>query len=151
MSDKKANDQKVQALLDKVNEQKQEVERLSKRPSWRTNCAFTFDDRNISSKMLNLNTANDERTIVLALAYLIEKERAWNDARKELGLDKQEFEWNGFKISDWREDFKARLDRVTIEDKKKALKTMEAKLSKLMSEEARTSKELEEIEKLLGN
>jgi hypothetical protein len=150
MSTKQTNDTKVQALLKVVEGKKEEVKRLSKKPSWRTNCAFTFDDKTgMSMKMLNLNTANKEEAIIQALSWLIQKESAYSQAREELGLDEKEFQWNGFLVSDWREDFKSRLERITIEDKKKELETLDKKLSKLLSEEARTKNELEEIENLL--
>lgn len=149
---KQANDQKVQQLMAVVEERKEEIKKLSKRQAWRTNQAFRFDDRDLGNKpMINLNTVNDERSICLMMSFLLEKENHWTEAREMLGLDKEPFQWNGFTITDWKDDLKDRLDRIQIDDKKKQLATLEKKLSKLLSEEARNAKELDEIEKLLGD
>ena len=140
------NDEMIKTLLAKVETQKKDLGDKP-RASWRTNGIFKFDPLGTH---FNLNTVADYSHLVEALAFLIQRKSALEAAGKELGVDAQEFKWNGYTYQDYVEDFKTRLTIVNWEHKKRLLDETKAKLSTLVSEEARTEMELESISKLLG-
>lgn len=138
------NDDIIKQLMTKVATQK---EALGTKPkvSWKTNGVFQFDKTN----HLNMNTVNDSGKLVLALAHLLVQNTSTLEAAKMLNVNPPKFDWSGYSIEDWIEDFKMRLSIISWEAKKAQLDATQAKLSQLVSEEARTEMELENIAKSL--
>jgi len=87
--------------------------------------------------------------LATALGFLISQEESFIKACEQLGV-KGEFKWDGYSVNDWREDFLTRIRVIEYDKKKKVLDVTKAKLSSLVSEEARTEMELEDIKKILG-
>lgn len=139
------NDETIKLLMAKVAEQK---EALGNKPrvSWRTNGLFKFNDQ----ASFNLNAVREEALLVEALAFILGKSQHRIEASKMLGVAAPKFEFNGYSMTDWFEDFKTRLSVLAWEAKKKQLDATEEKLSTLISEEARTETELDNITKSLG-
>lgn len=140
------NDETIKALMAKIEAKKAS---LGTKPkiSWKTNGLFRYDD----NRHINLNTVNDLVTLVEALAFLYSGMGALQKAHETLGVSsKFTMEWRGFPMADWEADFKLKAESLVWEEENKKLKVLEAKLKTLVSEEARTEMELEDISKLLG-
>ena len=141
------NDLRIKEMLAKVEAQRKD---LGEKPkvSWKTNGIFKYDDR----KYLNINVAT-ETDLIESLAFLYKCDSYRNAAILELGINSselQEFHFNGYPIKDYVEDFKTRISVMKWEKKKNLLSITEKRLKDLVSEEAKTEMELDDINKLLG-
>lgn len=141
-------DERIQKLFDKVQIKKAEIAK-AERPNWLTNCTFGYDENLVVNRM-NLHTVSDVDKIVKATAFLMLNADAHERACKELGVESK-FEWMGYPVSSWIEDFKTRITKIKIADKKKELDTYETNLNKLISPERRKEMEIEAMEKALGD
>lgn len=141
----KNNDAVIKELLEKVEEQKVSLGTRGK-VALVTNGVFKRDNANF----FNINTVVDYSLLAGALGFLITQEEAFEEACKRLGI-KAEFKWDGYKAEEWEEDFKTRVKIVEWDKKKKVLEATQLKLKTLVSEEAKTEMELEDIKKILGN
>jgi hypothetical protein len=139
------NDDKIKELMAKVALQKEQLG-AKPRVSWKTNGIFKFSP----TEHLNLNVVRGSDTLVNALAFLLEKNKSVVEAAKMLGVSAPTFKYNDYTLEDYVEDFKTRLAVIKYEDRKAQLEATEAKLSQLVSEEARTEMEIDKIEKLIG-
>lgn len=140
-------DEKIQKLFDKVQQKKEEIAKAEK-PRWQTNCSFGYDENSASGR-INLHTVSDVEQIVKAMAFLISKSETYEKARKLLGLAPKKFEWLGFSVDAWAEDFRTRITKIQLSEKKKELEKYEKTLDTLISPERRAELELEAIEKAL--
>jgi hypothetical protein len=138
------HDDKIKQLLSKIDSEKKS---LGSKPkvSWNTNCIFRFDD----NKHFNLNTISDPGYLVRALGFLLEKAGTQKEAAKRLGVENYVFDWKGYSLQDWEEDFKLKADIIAYNGKQKKLQALQKKLKDLRSEEAKTGDALSEIEALL--
>jgi hypothetical protein len=142
----KSNDVTIKALMAKI-EEKRATLGVKPKVAWKTNALFKYDD----NKHFNLNTINDISILVDALAFLYAQMGGMQKACETLGV-KSSFtmEWKGFALADWEADFKAKAAGIVWEEESKKLRALEDKLRALVSEEARTEMELEDISKILG-
>lgn len=141
---KQNNDAVIKDLLQKVEDQKASLGTKEK-VAWNTNGVFKYR----GGDFFNLNTVTDPTVLANALAVLISQESSFKDACKRLGI-KADYKWDGYAVSDWEEDFLTRMRVIEWDKKKKTLDTTKAKLNTLVSEEAKTEMELEDIKKLLA-
>lgn len=139
------HDDKIKLLLAKVEEQQNNLG-VKPKASWNTNGIFKYKD---GTNFFNLNTVRDAQPLVEALACLLEKESLHQQAAERLGVAIKPFLWDGNSICDWEKDFKKRLDIIGWEARKAQLDDTKKKLKSLVSEEAKTEMELEDIEKSL--
>lgn len=138
-------DGKIKQLLDRVNLKKK---KLGTKPkiSWNTNCMFRYDDNNY----FNLNTVKDTKTLVSALAFLLETQTMRKEAAKRLCVEcSDSFDWRGFSLRDWEQDFKLKVELIQWNVRQKDLAGLQKQLKGLVSEEAKTEMALEEIAKML--
>jgi len=143
------HDDKIKLLLAKVEDQQNNLG-VKPKAAWNTNGIFKYKD----GSFFNLNTVRDGQPLVEALACLLEKESSHRQAAERLGIGLQgmvlkPFLWDGNSVSDWEKDFKKRLDIIGWEARKAQLDDTKKKLKSLVSEEAKTEMELEDIEKTL--
>lgn len=97
----KTTDTKIRELLEKVNQKKQEIKE-AERPTWKTNCNFTWQ-----GERFNVQTADEER-LVAGLALLIGMKASHELAAKELSVDLK-YRHGGFSLEQWKHDFSVRL------------------------------------------
>lgn len=142
-------DEMIIALLGKVNAQKLEIEKAEK-PSWETNSAFRFN-ADAAHSVINIQTVTDVRKLREILAFLIERETAFNEAGKRLGLDEDNFTWLGFTVKEWEADLLTRVNIIQIQAKRKKLAELEAQLNSLVSKEKREELQLQAIAALLNS
>jgi len=138
------NDAVIKELMAKVEQQKAGLGKKEK-TTLQTNGIFKFD----SSNFFNLNTVSDPSKLVEALAHLIAKEKAFEEAKERLLVTKIDFKWDGYTVNEWESDFQTRISIIEWDNKKRQLDETKKRLSQLVSEDARTEMELEEIQKLL--
>ena len=139
------NDEMIKSLMAKVAEQKEALG-VKQKVLWQTNAIFKFSD----SRHINLNAVRLVTELVDAMAFLLNLNKTYDEAAKILGVSVTSFEWNGYTVAEWTTDFKTRISILAYEAKKAQLDATQGKLSTLVSEEARTEMELENIAKLLG-
>lgn len=137
------NDALIKELMAKVEEQKAALG-TKKRNVLRTNGLFKRDNEHF-----NLNTVSNPLTLVAALGFLISQEEFFQQACSRLGV-KGTFKWDGYSVAEWEADFVDRIAGIEYDKKKAALESTKTKLSALVSEEARTEMELENIKASLG-
>ena len=141
MAKAKTADEIVQDLVQVVKQKREEISK-AERPNWITNGSFKYAKG--SAESFNLQTISDVNVFINALAFLIDREKSFKMACETLGV-KSEFDWFGFSLEDWSSDFKTRITKIQIGQKKKELEIYESKLDKLISPEMRRTMELEEI------
>lgn len=139
-------DKKVQEFFKVVQQKKAEIAKAEK-PDWKTNCSFSYNKD--SGSRINLQVVVDVEELVLILAFLIEKNQAFDKANALLGTD-LEFKWMNFTFEDWKSDIQTRINKVQISKKRKELEALESRLDKLISPELKAQMELDEISKLLS-
>lgn len=142
-----AKDKLVQDLIKKSQEKKAEITKAESKPKWETNCSFGYSKD--SSSRTNLQTVTDTDEFINILAFLIEKQKSFNEAKEELVLE-GEFKWMGFSFKEWKSDVLTRVNKITVTKKKKEFEEIEKRLNSLISTEMREELELEELQKMLN-
>ncbi len=138
------NDSRVKDLINKLKDKKKSLGSKPKK-AWETNALFKYSD----GKVLNLNTIGNNYQAVSALAYLLNASKNHIEACEALDVS-LEFEWNGYTLAQWIYDFQVCVDKIKYAEEEKKFKVLEKKLNSLVSDEARTGMELDDIEGLLS-
>lgn len=136
------NDGLIKELMLKVEEQKKALGNKA-RITWLTNGIFK------GTTTFNINTVTEPTVLAEALSILICKEEYFITACNVLNIKNPKFKYEGYFVEEWLEDFKTRIAMLEYNAKKKVLDETQAKLSALVSEEARTEMALDEIKNLL--
>lgn len=146
MSDKSI-DKKIEELFSIVKAQKVEVEKAEKesKRNWNTNASFKL----WGTSPITLQTASED-LIVKALTELLTFKNTSEEALEILGL-KKEIKHDGYTINEWIEDFQKRISTIHLKAKKEKLKTLEDRLTSIVSPEQKRQMELESIMKELGD
>lgn len=142
----KTTDELVKELFDSVQEKKLAIEK-AERPCWKTSCSFGYSP-NSAHDRTDVALVTDTRKIVDMLAFLIDRAEKSNAAAEKLGV-KYSFTWLGFTVDEWESDFQTRVNQISIKEKQKELKEIEARLNAIISPELKAQMELEAISKLL--
>lgn len=144
-------DKKTLELIQLVKKQKEEIASLE-RPSYRTNCSFTFVE-GVNTNAVNLHVETDVRKLVDMAGFLKAREKAYLEMASWLGVEgtPPTFTWSGYKVEEWFEDIKTRIAKVQISSKRKKLEALEERLNKIVSPELRAQLELEAIAGELGS
>ncbi len=143
-----ANDKQklVDELFNLLEKKKAEINQAEK-PNWVTNCSFPLSKNN--SDRLNIQVVSEPNQLVEALSSLLEKQASFEKANTILG-EKATFKWGGFTVEEWTVDFKTRLGKINIANKKKELADLEARLSKHISQDKKDEMDLADIAKKLS-
>lgn len=139
-------DKKVKELFQIVQNKKAALANASK-PCWNTSCSFGYSANSVHDR-INIQTVQDVRKLIEMAAFINERSKGYNEAAKELGLEK-EFSWLGFTPLEWKKDLQIRVDQLNFVEKNKELNTLETRLNSLVSPELKAAMELEEISELL--
>ena len=148
MATTKSTDEKVKELFQSVQAKKLAIEKAEK-PCWNTSGNFGYS-ANSAHDRINIQTCADPRKLVEMLAFLTERESQSEAAAKKLGV-KYSFTWLGFKVEEWESDFQTRVDQISIQEKRKELAEIEARLNAIISPELKAQMELEAISELLDS
>lgn len=131
------NDQRILDMKKKIAEKKEKLGKIT-RFTPITNCSI-----DIEGERVNIQTLSKEKIILLMV-----KLNAYVLSARDLGV-LNNFEMSGYNVKDWITDLKSKLDILSKKDEEKVLKSMENKLSALLSEGKKTELEIDEIESLL--
>ena len=137
-----SRDEVIKNLLDKLLIQKAEVSK-AERPVYITGGQFRYSES--IGNTIDIMTVRDSRKLVEILAFLKDREKSFNEAKEELGVN-VDFTWLGVSVEDWTRDLKTRLSVLNITATRKKLADLEERLNKLVSPEMRTQMEIDAIE-----
>ena len=141
------NDQRIQNLIDKVNQKKAEISKLTK-PNFKTNCQFAYTEETNDVNRIALHTVKDPTILVKILSFLQTRRKSFNEVAQSLGLDVK-FTWRTYSFEDWENDIKLRIEINTLDTKQKELKQFEDTLNSLLSPEMKTELMLKKLEDAL--
>lgn len=128
------NDERVLQLKKLIEEKRSELSTQRFVPM--TNCVLDMEDMKYN---LNVLQENELRFLMIKLnAYAMSAENL-----------KEEFVISGYDVNAWLADISGKLAVITDKKKRDELKTLEAKLDKMLSDEKKTELELDEIAALL--
>lgn len=143
MAKKMDSDAIVARLMEEVRKRRSEIAQAEK-GAWRSNGVFSYD-QNMNSA-INLNVINDKSKLIEMAAFILSKERDHALAVTTLGIDEPPpFTWFGFSSENWIADFKTRINKLSIDAKRKKLEELENKLNNLVSPEMRRQMDLDAI------
>jgi hypothetical protein len=131
------NDERILELKKQIQAKKEKLGK-TKRFAPVTNCSLELNGQRTNIQTL---MSKDLVAIMVSLNSLLL-------SAKDLGVE-DEYEINGYKVQEWMDDVKARLDILSRKKEEQALKLMEGKLLKLLSERKKVELEIDEIESLL--
>lgn len=133
------NDARILELKKQIQEKKEKL-RGAKAYLPVTNLSLELD-----GTRYNLNVLTKEQLTHMAVKMNLFKLSA-------MGLElEDQYLVSGYKPSEWLVDILAKITTLSRRDEEKALATMEAKLSKMLSDEKQVELELDEIASLLGD
>ena len=144
---KKTTDQLVKELFDQVQEKKLAIEKAEK-PCQQTSCTFAYSADSAHDRK-DIRVMNDVRKIVDMLAFLIDRKEKSEKAAQELGVE-HKFTWLGFSLDEWKSDFQTRVNQISIQERRKELAEIEARLNAIISPELKAQMELEALAALLN-
>lgn len=143
-----STDKAVLDLLQKVKQKKEEIAKASKKPVWKTNCTIGYDPEN--ANRINIMTVRDVQKLADIYAFLLQREQYIEKAYKELSINDDLLVYMGYSIDDWKNDLRARVNQLSVEQKKKELDELDRRINSLVSPEQRREMELAELQKVLG-
>lgn len=139
------NDERILELKKQIQEKKDKLGKIGGFAPL-TNCSIELDGiRN------NLNVLNKEqlRHLLVKLTSYVISARAL-DNNKDYNFSIKDYTISGYNIEEWITDVNSKLDILSKKDEEKTLAVMEAKLSKMLSDEKQVELEIDEIESLLN-
>lgn len=132
-----ANDSKIMTLKTQILEKRNKLDGI-KKFSPITNCSIEVDGIRSNIQVL----------VREQLVTLLVKLNCYRISAKDLELP-DGFSVSGYRVEDWIADIKAKLDVVSRKDEERKLKSMEAKLDLLLSNDKKVELEINEIESML--
>ena len=140
-------DLKTLELIQQINKQKKEIEKLEK-PNWLTNCSFSYTEGKFLNDAVNIRAGQSLDKLAKIAGFLLAQEEMFIKGSAVLGID-EPFSWQGFTIRDWLSDIKLQAAKTQINSKKSKLEKLEIRLNALISPELKAEMELAEIMKEL--
>jgi len=137
------NDQEIKTLMDVVDQKEKALGKLKREPLT-TNGIFRFND----DEFFNINTVSSNEKLIKAMAFLISREKTYAEACERLEVEAK-FDWYGYAVAEWEEDFKSRIAVIAWNERKKSLDSAKKKLDSLISSEGKTSMEIEDLKSAL--
>lgn len=131
------NDDRILELKSQIELKKKELSKKKVKFSPETNCILELD-----GEKYNLNVCADE-----VLINLLIKLNMYLMSANNLGIAPPNF--SGYSIDLWMADIKSKLAVSELRKEEVALRAMESKLDKLLSDDKKTELEIDEIASLL--
>lgn len=133
-------------LQNNIQQKKKSLEKI-KRPEWKTNCSFVFNN----GDRFNLHTVDKEILIRIA-SEVVTINSSTEQALQMLGIDDNvKIGMNMGTYNDWMHDLKLRLEIINKKKLEEELKIMEADLESVLSEEKKAELKVKAIEEKLKN
>jgi len=137
MSKQVTNDDKIMELKSQIKEKKEKL-KGKKRFTPITNCSIEID-----GVRCNLQVLGKEQLITLLI-----KLNTYRLSVIDLGLQ-DEYIISGYKLEEWINDIKSKLDVVSHREEENKLQLLESKLEYMLSNEKKIELEIGSIEELL--
>lgn len=143
-----SNDKLILKLQDLISDKRDEISNEVNYTGavWKTKCSIIDGE----GHRRNLHVLGKEHCREL-LAWVLKQSYFMKEADSILGISTEDVKLQGDFVSDWISDIQTRYMNVERIAKQNQLKEMEAMLKNLMSEETRTSQELDTIMNKLKN
>jgi len=135
--EKNNNDEIILSLKERIKDKKKELS-ATERFSPKTNCVLTLDN-----VQYHLNVLVED-----SLTLLLVKLNGYKMSAKNLSINN--IKVSGFTIDEWMGDIQSKLNVLNRKNEETKLKTMERKLSDLLSIDKKTELEIDAIKKELG-
>lgn len=129
------NDERVLQLKEIIDKKRAELKTV-KRFTPITNCVLDLDNQKYNLNVLQIND----------LKLLLVKLNMYLMSAKDLDIA---LEFSGYNVAEWMTDIRSKIEIFEHKTKEAELKTLEAKLDKMLSDEKKTELELDEIAALL--
>lgn len=140
----KTKDELIEEMFAQLQEKKTAILKAEK-PKWETNCSFGLRADG-SGERVNLHIVSDEASLTSMLAHLVLQKMAYDEAKTYLGVSTP-FKWIGYTFEEWLTDFKTRIFKIQITEKKKEVERIESALDKQVSPERKAELEFIQLQK----
>lgn len=132
------NDDRILELNKQVENKKKEIAKKNVKFVPETNLVIEING--IKTNINVLNKKDLESLLVILNMYRM----------SAVDLEMKDFEISGYKVDQWMNDVKAKINMKTLKNEEAELKRLEEKLDKLLSEDKKTELELDSIAALLN-
>lgn len=132
------NDDRILELKKQVENKKKEIAKKNVKFVPETNLVIE-----INGQKTNINVLSEkdlESLLVILNMYRM----------SAVDLELKDFEISGYKVDQWMNDVKAKINMKTLKREETELKELESKLDKLLSDDKKTELELDSIAALLN-
>lgn len=131
------NDSKIMELKESIQSAKKGIKAKKFQPT--TNCLL-----GLNGTTYNLHVCSEDELKMLLITL-----HSYEMSAEDLGIEVPDMQ--GYKIDDWIQDIKDKLEVISIQSKKSELNKTEKQLDKLLSEDKRTELEISNLEAALKN
>ena len=131
-------DDRILELKKQVENKKKEIAKKNVKFVPETNLVIEING--IKTNINVLNEKDLESLLVILNMYHM----------SAVDLEMKDFEISGYKVDQWMNDVKAKINMKTLKNEEAELKRLEEKLDKLLSEDKKTELELDSIAALLN-
>lgn len=132
------NDDRILELKKQVENKKKEIAKKNVKFVPETNLVIEING--IKTNINVLNKKDLESLLVILNMYRM----------SAVDLEMKDFEISGYKVDQWMNDVKEKINMKTFKNEEAELKRLEEKLDKLLSEDKKTELELDSIAALLN-
>lgn len=147
-TEKTKNDTRIKEMLSKIKVQIDEHLKNKPKTSYSTN--GIFKDKSSIDAIININAITDIKIFISIVANLLEKNEYYKKSVELLAIKADDIKIDGYTVDEWISDIKQRIDTINWTAKRKQLQDAHEKLNCLISEEAKTSLELDSISAILN-
>lgn len=135
------NDDKILALKKQLEEKKSNIK--SDKVKMLTNGIFTFEGKQINLQTFNMDQRNNLIDLIVKITLL-------RDTAEKLGYI-DEYKIDRLPINDILSDLNSRMDYISVSVKLQEIKSIEAKLSTLLSADKRVELEIDSLDSIVKN
>ncbi len=132
------NDDRILELKKQVENKKKEIAEKNVKFVPETN--FVIEINGIKTNINVLNEKDLKSLLVILNMYRM----------SAVDLEMNDFEISGYKVNQWMNDVKSKINMKTLKREETELKELESKLDKLLSDDKKTELELDSIAALLN-
>lgn len=116
----------------------------------KTNCRFSYQDKDSTNEGINIRTINDISELVKIIAFVNRKSEDYENASKIVAASIPDFKivpftWNGFSVSDWQDDLMYFIRKILYAQRVKELTEYKKALEPLYSQDKKDQMLIESI------
>jgi len=134
-------DDLIIALQAEVKKRKDEIQKINS-SSFITNLTFRETPE---SRAIAINTLSKTEEVVNLMAILVRNSASFYQAAEILGLKKSVFKHQDHTLEEWTSDFRLKIEKIKMTNKKKKLAELESQLLELESPDLKKQRALDKI------